>query len=257
MPVTINVNGLSLVHRASMGISMATIPDVCKTPTPGGPVPVPYPNISTSSTLMLGTMTVTVDGGQMAAIQGSQYSLSSGDEPGTLGGVVSQVFKMESTWITSSFTAKMEGKGCCRLTDKKFHNKQNTVNMMGTGNQPVPPASQAYQDKKKQLDVNHKEEFRENAETGDGSSADALRAEIRSGKPTKGKWHYTKCVEKANFYQKRQKEAAKEHRNGDLSDSEFKDLEDRTTAGWARNVQAVEEANAVPNPPWPKPVGLK
>ena len=39
MPVTVKVNGTanSLVHKGSNGISMATIPDVCKTPSPGGP----------------------------------------------------------------------------------------------------------------------------------------------------------------------------------------------------------------------------
>ena len=53
MPVSIRVNGtsLSLVHKFSTGVSIATIPDVCKTPSPGGPVPVPYPNIANSITL--------------------------------------------------------------------------------------------------------------------------------------------------------------------------------------------------------------
>jgi hypothetical protein len=39
MPVSIKVNGVfnSLVHKGSGGISIATIPDVCKTPEPGGP----------------------------------------------------------------------------------------------------------------------------------------------------------------------------------------------------------------------------
>jgi len=27
----------------------ARIPDVCKTPTPGGPVPIPYPNAGTKN----------------------------------------------------------------------------------------------------------------------------------------------------------------------------------------------------------------
>ena len=36
MPVTIKINGTanSLVHKGSNGISTATIPDVCKTPSP-------------------------------------------------------------------------------------------------------------------------------------------------------------------------------------------------------------------------------
>jgi len=46
MAVTININGLTLCHKGSNGISVATVPDVCKTPSPGGPVPIPYPDIA-------------------------------------------------------------------------------------------------------------------------------------------------------------------------------------------------------------------
>jgi hypothetical protein len=129
--VTINVNGLSLCHKGSGGVSMATIPDVCKTPSPGGPVPIPYPNVARSSDLAKGTTTVSADGGNMCANYGSEFSLSTGDEPGTVGGVKSSTFKKEATWITYSFDVKLEGKGACRLTDKMFHNHQNTVNMGG------------------------------------------------------------------------------------------------------------------------------
>ncbi len=122
MPDTIIINNLSISHKASNGVSTATIPDVCKTPSPGGPVPVPYPNVSMSSNLAKGTKTVKVDGGNMAAVKGSEYSMSVGDEPGTAGGVKSSTFKKESTWITYSFDVKMDGKNVCRLTDKKFHN---------------------------------------------------------------------------------------------------------------------------------------
>ena len=66
MPVTININKLSLCHKASGGMSIATIPDVCKTPTPGGPVPIPYPNIATEQALAKGTTTVKADGGNIA-----------------------------------------------------------------------------------------------------------------------------------------------------------------------------------------------
>lgn len=134
MPVTIKVNGTSnsLVHKGSNGISTATIPDVCKTPTPGGPVPIPYPNISQSTTLAKGTTTVKADGGMMIAIKGSEFSMSNGDEPGSIGGVKSSTFIKESTWITYSFDVKMDGKNACRLTDKKFQNHENTVDLAGT-----------------------------------------------------------------------------------------------------------------------------
>ena len=133
MPVTIKVNGVanSLVHKGSNGISVATLPDVCKTPSPGGPVPIPYPNISLSATLAKGTTSVKADGGMMIAIQGSEFSLSNGDNPGVAGGVKSSTFMKESTWILYSFDVKIEGQGACRLTDKKFQNHENTVDAAG------------------------------------------------------------------------------------------------------------------------------
>lgn len=139
MPVTVKVNGVcqSLVHKGSNGISTATIPDVCKTPTPGGPVPMPYPNISQSITLAKGTSSVKADHGMMIAIKGSEFSLSNGDEPGVAGGVKSSTFIKESTWILYSFDVKMDGKGACRLTDKKFQNHENTVDLAGVFQQAL------------------------------------------------------------------------------------------------------------------------
>lgn len=139
MPVTIKVNGVvnSLVHKGSNHISIATIPDVCKTPSPAGPVPIPYPNISQSATLDKGTTTVKADGGNMAAIKGSEFSLSNGDNAGVAGGVKSSTFMKESTWILYSFDVKMEGQGACRLSDKKFQNHENTADLAGAVGPPV------------------------------------------------------------------------------------------------------------------------
>jgi hypothetical protein len=139
MPVTVKVNGAanSLVHKGSNGVSIATIPDVCKTPSPGGPVPIPYPNVSQSITLARGTKKVKADGGMMIAVKGSEFSLSNGDNPGVAGGVKSSTFMKESTWILYSFDVKMEGKNACRLTDKKFQNHENTVDLAGVAQPPV------------------------------------------------------------------------------------------------------------------------
>jgi hypothetical protein len=130
---TVKVNGTlnGLVHKGGSWISTATMPDVCKTPTPGGPVPMPYPNITQASSLSDGTTSVKVDGGNMAAIKGSKFAMSSGDEPGTLGGVKSNTFKQASTWILYSFDVKLEGKNACRFSDKKFQNNENTVDAAG------------------------------------------------------------------------------------------------------------------------------
>lgn len=132
MPSSVKVNGTttSLAHKGSNGVSKASIPDVCKTPTPGGPVPMPYPNIAQSVTLDKGTTTVKADG-MMIAVKGSEYSLSNGDEAGTIGGVKSNTFIKEATWILYSFDVKMDGKNACRLSDPMFHNHENTINAGG------------------------------------------------------------------------------------------------------------------------------
>lgn len=130
MPSHIVVNKLGLTYKSTVGISTATIPDVCKTPSPGGPVPIPYPNIAQQSSLKSGTTTVKAKG-KMIAVKGSQYGRSNGDEAGTAGGVKSNVNMKATDWITYSFDVKMDGKNACRHTDKKFHNNQNAVDLGG------------------------------------------------------------------------------------------------------------------------------
>jgi hypothetical protein len=114
MPVSIKVNGVfnSLVHKGSGAISIATIPDVCKTPAPGGPVPIPYPNISMATMLTKGSTTVKADGGMMIATKGSEFSMSNGDNAGVAGGVMSSTFMKESTWILYSLTSRSTGEEC-------------------------------------------------------------------------------------------------------------------------------------------------
>lgn len=144
MGVTIHVNGKSnsLVHKGSMGIAKSTLPDVCKTPSPGGPVPIPYPVIvSMSSDLKKGTKTVKVDGKKMAAVKGSEFSRCMGDESGTAGGVKSSTNMKEATWILYSFDVKLDGKNACRLSDKMMMNHQNTACL--AGEDQIPVAAQA------------------------------------------------------------------------------------------------------------------
>jgi len=114
------------------------MPDVCKTPSPGGPVPVPYPVIiSLSSDLTDGTQTVKADGGNMIAVKGSQFSRCTGDEAGTAGGVKSSTNMKEAKWILYSFDVKMEGKNACRLSDKMTMNHENTFCMQGVKQVPI------------------------------------------------------------------------------------------------------------------------
>jgi hypothetical protein len=140
MSVTIKVNGSSnsLVHKGSNGIANSTIPDVCKTPSPGGPVPIPYPVIvSMSSDLANGSTTVKADGGNMIGIKGCELSRCTGDEAGTAGGVKSSTFMKEAKFILYSFDVKIEGKNACRLSDKMTMNHENTMCLAGIIQVPV------------------------------------------------------------------------------------------------------------------------
>lgn len=122
MPCTVhNIRGFA--HKGSGGMSMV-FPDVCKTPTPGGPVPIPYPNIGKSSDTTQGTTTIEADG-NMIMNKGAKYVISSGDEPGNIGGVISNTFKQECEYLLYSFDVMLEGKNVCRLGDMLWHNKKN------------------------------------------------------------------------------------------------------------------------------------
>ena len=101
MPQTTFANLRGIAHKASGGMS-TVFPDVCKTPTNGPPVPIPYPNVGKSSDTILGPLTVTVDG-MMPMTKGAQYMMSSGDEAGTVGGVMSQRFMAECEFMMYSF----------------------------------------------------------------------------------------------------------------------------------------------------------
>ena len=119
-------NGRGIAHKGSGGVSVV-FPDVCKTPTPGGPVPIPYPNIGKSSDTTKGPKSVKTDG-KMPMVKGAKYSMSTGDEAGTAGGgVVSGKIKGECEFMLYSFDVKFEGKNVCRLGDPLFHNKKNIM----------------------------------------------------------------------------------------------------------------------------------
>ncbi|MCH9686869.1 MAG: DUF4150 domain-containing protein [Deltaproteobacteria bacterium] len=118
-------NSRGIVHKGSGGMSLV-FPDVCKTPTPGGPVPIPYPNTGQASDTSKGPPTVCCDG-EMPMVKGAKYSKTTGDEPGTVGGVVSGVNRDVAEFMMYSFDVKFEGKGVCRLGDPLFHNKKNIL----------------------------------------------------------------------------------------------------------------------------------
>jgi hypothetical protein len=122
---TVHANGRGIAHQGSGGMSTA-FPDVCNTPTPGGPIPIPYPNIGQASDTSGGPSSVTCDG-SMPMVKGAKYSMSSGDEAGSVGGVMSGCIKGECEFMMYSFDVKFEGNNVCRLGDPLFHNKKNIM----------------------------------------------------------------------------------------------------------------------------------
>jgi len=125
MPVTVGVNFMSVVHAGSNGITTA-FPDVCKTPAPPAPpVPIPYPNIAKSSDTAKGAGTVKCDGNPVC-VKDSNFMVSSGDEAGSLLGVVSNKVKGKAEFVNFSFDVKFEGKNVPRAMDLMLHNDKNT-----------------------------------------------------------------------------------------------------------------------------------
>lgn len=115
-------NDDTIVHAGDGAQFIAMAPDVCKTPSPGGPVPIPYPNIAMTSDLAEGSKRVSVDGNP-AALENSNLSTSTGDEAGTAGGgIMSSKTKGKLTWLLYSMDVKFEGKGVVRFLDSNMHN---------------------------------------------------------------------------------------------------------------------------------------
>jgi hypothetical protein len=125
MAVTVGVNTMSVVHASSNGMGIA-FPDVCKTPAPPAPfVPIPYPNIAMSSDTASGSKKVKCDG-QSVCLSDSNFSMSTGDEAGSIGGMLSNKIKGKAEFVNASFDVKFEGKGVARALDLMLHNDKNT-----------------------------------------------------------------------------------------------------------------------------------
>jgi hypothetical protein len=123
MPGTVFANMRGVAHKGTSGMS-PIFPDVCKTPTPAGPIPIPYPNIGKSADTSSGPTAVKCDG-QMPMTKSAKYMMSTGDEAGSAMGVMSNKIKGTCEYMMYSFDVKFEGKEACRLLDPMFHNDKN------------------------------------------------------------------------------------------------------------------------------------
>ena len=88
----------------------STVPDICKTPTPAGPMPMPYPNTADTSMADPGglVMAVLVCGLPAMNLM-SKVLLSNGDQAGAAGGVVSGKIMGSMAFIDGSATVMVGG----------------------------------------------------------------------------------------------------------------------------------------------------
>ena len=135
MSLTVAVNNLTLAHKGSGGVTTSSAPDVCKTPTPSGPIPIPYTNVARSKDLVDGSSTVLADG-EPIALKDSIFATSTGDEAGSVGGVASGVNKGKAKFALYSMDVKVEGRNVGRLSDNMTMNG-NAPNTIGPELQPL------------------------------------------------------------------------------------------------------------------------
>ncbi|QDG52263.1 DUF4150 domain-containing protein [Persicimonas caeni] len=119
------------------GFICLAFPDVCKTPTPGGEVPIPYPNVGQFSQAEQVSEDVFV-GGKAVVTEASYIDPTTGDEPGTGGGVVDAGKHMDQATFEPPTSREVYVNGQ-RVVCMFDSTKQNGENARGTvlGGEPT------------------------------------------------------------------------------------------------------------------------
>ncbi|NRA36938.1 MAG: DUF4150 domain-containing protein [Planctomycetes bacterium] len=113
------------------GMAMGT-PDVCNTPTPGGDVPTPYPNICQFTMADSGTCSSKVKAASNpVCVMNTEISMSSGDEAGVSGGLVSGSNMDVCKVMMGSTKVMAENKGVAVQGGTTGHNG-STANAVGS-----------------------------------------------------------------------------------------------------------------------------
>lgn len=101
-------------------------PDVCKTPTPGGPVPIPYPNLAMCRDGK-GTSKVRANGYAVLR-KGDRIRQSTGDEAGQAGGVISNGIRGACEIRSGWSTVRVAGKEIAHHTSRTAGNGRSGFN---------------------------------------------------------------------------------------------------------------------------------
>ncbi len=108
-----------------MGLDLA-FPDVCLTPTPGGPVPIPYPNTAAGPTAIPNVPHV-LFANAPAHNLGTVIPMTQGDNAGVGTGVASGTVMGPSRHVTGATTALVGGMPATRMTSVTMQNSTNAV----------------------------------------------------------------------------------------------------------------------------------
>ena len=106
------------------GQDVGTVPDVCLTPSPAGPIPIPYPNIALDPT-NLGFVPNVLMTCAPAHNMSTQPPLTNGDNPGLATGVASGTVMGPARTVTAAFTVLVGGMPLARLTSVTIQNNTN------------------------------------------------------------------------------------------------------------------------------------
>ena len=112
-------------------------PDVCKTPSPGGPIPIPYPNIA-MCTQGKGSNKVLINNKQTLR-QGDNIRMSSGDEAGLPRrcGCVHSKSELEVHAQNLDMLAQLRVGRRVRGTSALFRNSRSTGAASRSDNKPL------------------------------------------------------------------------------------------------------------------------
>jgi hypothetical protein len=116
-------NRFGSAHQGS-NKQIAAFPDVCKTPSPGGPTAIPYPHIEALDKAANEAKKVKVQAKSTSSTK-TRFSSSVGNQPGALKGVISSKNVAKTRFNAYSPKVKMQGKSVSRLTGIPWHNTPN------------------------------------------------------------------------------------------------------------------------------------